>query len=221
MSHEIRTPLTSIIGFADLLQNNTSGRNARHASLIRRGGERLMDTLDSVLQLSKLEAGMVAPPTPQVMDLRSAAQETIELFRPDAESAGVRLQFESAPATVTGQWDSAAIQRVLSNLLSNAIKFTPEDGTVTVRVARRADEAVLTVSDTGIGISDAFRPRLFEAFTQESEGLEREHEGSGLGLAVVKRLVELMDGQIDVESTKGEGTCFRVRLPRPDPDPDA
>jgi signal transduction histidine kinase len=213
MSHEIRTPLTSLIGFAGVLRDNLSGQNARYASLVHRGGERLMDTLDSVLQLSKLEAGALHP-TAERIDLVATARKIVDLYRSQAEAAAVALRFESEVASLSGTHDPTLVRRVLSNLLSNALKFTPEEGTVTVRVRAPDDQVVLTVADTGVGISDAFRPRLFDAFTQESVGLEREHEGSGLGLAIVQRLVELMDGRIDVDSTKGEGTCIRVVLPR-------
>ena len=217
MSHEIRTPLTSIIGFAGLLESNLSGRNARYAELVHHGGERLMDTLDSVLQLSKLEADVIEPSSDSV-DLVSKAREAVNLYRQRAEAAQVALRFEPAAESLVGAWDAAAVHRVLSNLLSNALKFTPEGGTVTVSVREHDGRAAVTVTDTGIGISDDFRDRLFDAFTQESDGLEREHEGSGLGLAIVSRLVDLLDGTIDVESTKGEGTCFRVTLPLPSTD---
>ena len=213
MSHEIRTPLTSIIGFADTLRSNLSGPNARYADLVGESGKRLMETLDSVLQLSKLEAG-TASPASETIDLVAVTKDAVELHRTEANTAHIDLQFEAPDASVVGEWDSAAVQRVLSNLVSNAIKFTPPDGSVIVRVRKRDDYALLTVTDTGIGIADSFRPRLFDAFTQESEGLKREHEGAGLGLAIVKRLVELMNGRIDVDSVKGKGTCFRVRLPR-------
>jgi signal transduction histidine kinase len=217
MSHEIRTPLTSIIGFAGLLESNLSGQDARYAELVHHGGERLMDTLDSVLQLSKLEAGVIEPSSDDV-DLVAKAREAVDLYRQRAETAGVALHFDPATESLVGAWDATAVHRVLSNLLSNALKFTPEGGTVTVGVCEHDEQAVVTVADTGIGIGDGFRNRLYDAFTQESDGLEREHEGSGLGLAIVSRLVDLLDGEIDVESTKGEGTCFRVALPLPPAD---
>ncbi len=216
MSHEIRTPLTSILGFADLLQDNLADENAEYAQLVRRGGERLMKTLDSVLQLSKLEAG-VTDIASESIDLVASVRKTVNLHRPQAEAAEVALCFDAGVASLSDEWTPTVIQRVVSNLLSNAIKFTPAGGTVTVRVEEGDDHAILSVKDTGIGIDDAFRSRLFDAFTQESEGVKREHEGSGLGLAIVKRLVDLMDGDIGVESTKGEGTTFRVVLPRQSP----
>lgn len=213
MSHEIRTPLTSIIGFARILKETLSGRDARHAERVHRGGERLMDTLDSVLQLSKLEAG-VTEPGAEPVDFVRTVRQTVDLYRPDAKEGRIELDFVTDREALPGKGDPAVIQRIVSNLLNNALKFTSAGGAVTIQLQAREDIVEVVVSDTGIGISDHFRDRLYDAFTQESEGLKREHEGSGLGLAIVKRLVDLMEGQIDVESTKGEGTCFHVRLPR-------
>lgn len=212
MSHEIRTPLTSIIGFTGVLKDNLSGQDAKYANLAHRGGQRLMETLDSLLQLSKLEAGVTKPVAKRI-DLVATARQTVHLYQSQSKAAGVDLRFDPATESLPGKWPPSAVQRVLSNLLSNALKFTPEGGRVTVRVRPTETAAVLEVSDTGVGFSEEFRPRLFDAFTQESEGLKREHEGTGLGLAIVKRLVDLLDGDIDVESTKGEGTLFRIRLP--------
>jgi PAS domain S-box-containing protein len=212
MSHEIRTPLTSILGFTDILRNNLSEQNARYAELVHSEGKRLMETLDSVLQLSKLEAGVVDPVSEPV-NLVAKVRETVNLHRSQAEADDVTLRFEAGSDPLFAEWAPTVIQRILSNLLSNALKFTSEGGTVTVRVREEGDHFCLVVADTGIGISDSFRSRLFDAFTQESEGLQREHEGSGLGLAIVKRLVDLMDGRIEVESEKGEGTTVRVTLP--------
>jgi signal transduction histidine kinase len=212
MSHEIRTPLTSIIGFAGVLADNLSGSNARYARLAHQSGQRLMDTLNSVLQLSKLEAGVVDLDTER-MDLVAEVRQTLDLYRPQAKTAAVDLQFAPSVDTLHGQWAPTAVRRILSNLLSNALKFTPSGGTVTVRIDRADSAVVLEVEDTGIGIDDDFRPRAFDAFTQESQGLQREHEGSGLGLSIVQRLVDLLGGTIELESTKGEGTRACVQLP--------
>jgi len=212
MSHEIRTPLTSIIGFSGVLADNLSGSNARYARLAHQSGQRLMDTLDSVLQLSKLEAGVVDLDTER-MDLVAEVRQTLDLHRPQAETAAVELRFEASVETLHGRWAPTAVKRILSNLLSNALKFTPSGGTVAVRTYCVDSAVVLEVEDTGIGIDDDFHPRAFDAFTQESQGLQREHEGSGLGLSIVQRLVDLLGGTIELESTKGEGTRARVRLP--------
>jgi signal transduction histidine kinase len=115
---------------------------------------------------------------------------------------------------VTGEWDEGALKRIVTNLAENAIKFTPTGGAVEVRVRDDGADAVLEVADTGVGIDAEFLPDIFNAFEQEEGGIDREHEGSGLGLAITKRLTEALGGTIDVESEKGEGTCFTVRLPR-------
>ena len=211
MSHEIRTPLTSIIGFTGVLKDSLSGSNAEYARLACEDGERLMDTLDPGLELSNLEAGVIQPSTQQI-DLVQLAPRTVELSRPEAEAADLSLSFEATEDTLDGRWAPTLVQRALSNLIRNAIEFTPNGGTVTIRVGSSGSNAALEVEDTGVGISDEFRPRRFDAFTQESEGLKRDYEGSGLGLAIVNRLVDLMDGEIEVESTKG-GSRFTVILP--------
>jgi len=212
MSHEIRTPLTSIIGFSGVLADNLSGSNARYARLAHQSGRRLMDTLDSVLRLSKLEAGIVDLDSEQ-MDLVAEVRQTLDLHRPQAETAAVEFQFAPSVESLPLQGSPTAVKRILSNLLNNALKFTPSGGAVTVRVHDTESAAVLTIEDTGVGIGDDFQPRVFDAFTQESQGLQREHEGSGLGLSIVQRLVDLLGGSIELESTKGEGTRVRVQLP--------
>src|SRR5690606_18069730 len=135
------------------------------------------------------------------------------LFVPLAESKGLHLDLACPEVPLPVRMDRIALNRIFSNLISNAIKFTP-DGFVRVEVVPEGKEAVLRVSDTGIGMSDAFLPHLFQEFKQESEGLGRRHEGAGRGLAITKRLVEQLGGSIVVESVKGQGSTFTVRLPR-------
>ena len=211
MSHEIRTPLTSILGFAELLADDVPPEHSDVPGLIMQGGHRLMDTLNSVLDLARIEA--------EQMDLRLVPADladevgaTVRLLRPLAERKGLRLGFRRAPLPGPVLADRAALARVVNNLVGNAIKFTSEGG-VLVEVGAEGDAAVLRVRDSGEGIADAFVEHLFDPFRQESDGLERRHEGSGLGLAITRRLVELMGGRIGVESRKGEGSTFTVQLP--------
>lgn len=213
LSHEIRTPLTSIIGFARVLKENLSGDDARIAGLVHEGGKRLKGTVDSVLQLSKLETGNQEL-NRERLDLTMVAEEVIDLLRPHVEEKSQTLTVAVPDEPVEGRWNEGALRRIVENLLENAIKFTPEAGEIEVRVQKDGEEALLEVEDTGIGISDEALPDIFEAFKQESEGLTREYEGSGLGLSNVKELTELLGGTIEVESEKGVGTCFRVRLPQ-------
>ncbi len=214
MSHEVRTPLTAIIGFSDLLAERLDGEAAHFNERIRKSGRRLMKTLNSVLELSRLEAGGQDLRVATVC-LGAVAQEAVEMLRPRAEENEVALRVERAGAEeVEGRWNEGALHRIAENLLGNAIKFTPAGEQVVARVWAEGAEAVLVVEDTGVGISEAALPKIFDAFKQESEGLRREYEGSGLGLSIVDQLVQGMGGAIEVESEKGEGSRFVVRLPR-------
>jgi PAS domain S-box-containing protein len=216
MSHEIRTPLTSIIGFAEAIGEEL-GPDApapipRFARLIEESGTRLLETLDGVLNLSKLESGEMELST-EVVDLAAEAEEMASQLAPQAESAGIDLCVETNDVAVPAQADEGGVQIVLRNLISNAIKYTNDGGTVWVRARTTDDAAVIAVEDTGIGMDPEQVPALFEAFRQASEGLAREYEGTGLGLAVTKQAVDRMDGTIEVETEKGEGSHFVVRLP--------
>ncbi len=241
MSHEIRTPLTSIIGFAEMLGREAAGLELPeesplpgYASTIEQSGKRLLETLNGVLNLSKLQAGqmeMEAGPTCLPEQARLAAEE----LRPEAEEKEISLELETgggpaafAEADIVANADEGGVQIVLRNLLSNAIKYT-EEGRVTVRTYREDGDqedgdqedghpqedswAVLEVEDTGIGMDSEVAEGLFEPFRQASEGLSREYEGTGIGLAVTREAVAQMGGSIEVETQKGAGTCMTVRLP--------
>jgi PAS domain S-box-containing protein len=211
MSHEIRTPLTSILGFADVLDEEVEGEAERVVEMIRQSGRRLRETLTSVLELARLEREAPEVGTERC-DLVERVEDTLELMRPQIKNNELALEVCVPSAPLTLQADPKVLHRVLTNLVSNAIKFT-EEGKIRVAVEQRGEEAVLTVADTGIGISDEFLDQIFDEFRQESEGLTRAHDGSGLGLTITQRLVEMMGGSIEAESTKGEGSTFTVRLP--------
>ena len=221
MSHEIRTPLTSIIGFAEAIGDEmavqqSTGPVSHFAELIAKSGNRLLETLDSVLDLSQLEAGsmdIAAEP----IEITAEADEAVSLIEPRAEEAGVTLSSQTPDHSLWATADRGALRRVLHNLLSNAVKFTEAGGSVTTRVDADPDRVAIEVEDTGVGIAPERLPELFEPFKQAAGGPERSHEGSGLGLAVTKRLVNHMDGEIDVDTECGEGTCFTVSLPRARP----
>lgn len=213
LSHEIRTPLVGVIGFADALKNIV---DAEHQDLVRRideGGQRLLDTLSSILELSMLEGDsltLAAKPVP----VAAVLSDSIDLLRPLAEQKDLELTVQLPPPSLHVVLDRTCLERIATNLLSNAIKFTPE-GRVTVTARHDAGVLTVTVEDTGVGIEEDFMPHLFEEFRQQSEGLEREFEGVGLGLSITKRLVDLMDGDIEVWSEKGTGSRFTVRVPAP------
>ena len=213
MSHEIRTPLSGIIGFAELMQDELDDAEMREfAVLIAQSAERLLDTLHAILELARLDADQVIV-SPQDIDAEEEVRLTLDLLRPLADRKGLALRFETADAPLPARTDPAFLHRIVTNLVGNGIKFT-EQGSVRVRLEADDDALVLTVQDTGIGISPAFLPHLFDEFNQESAGLDRTHEGSGLGLTITKRLVDRLGGQIDVDSRRGEGVTFTVTLPR-------
>ncbi len=213
MSHEIRTPLTAILGFADVLAEEvTDATQGEFVDLISRSGRRLMDTLNSVLDLARIEAGRGALALEPV-DVGALARETAQMLGPSAAERGLVVEAEVEPGEHLVTGDEAALLRVLHNLVGNAIKFTDE-GRVTLSVwPATGDRVALVVRDTGIGIDEAFLPRVFGEFEQESSGSGRKYEGAGLGLALSRQLVDRMGGTITVESQKGVGTAFTVALP--------
>jgi PAS domain S-box-containing protein len=211
MSHEIRTPLTGILGFTEILKDEVSGEHQQLVSMIESGGHRLMETLTSVLELSRLQAGRAVMHVEDV-DLVRIAVETVGLFAPQARQRGIDISFSLDENVPRAMGDSGAVARVVSNLVNNALKFT-DRGTIRVSVRAEGPHVGLHVADSGRGISPEFLPHLFDEFRQESSGLTRSHEGAGLGLAITKRLVDMMGGTISVESERGRGTTFSVRLP--------
>lgn len=217
-SHEIRTPLTSIIGFAEEIGTmaKDDGRPIdRFASHIENSGRRLLGTLDAILNLARLEGGELADPS-QSIDLVATAEEAVDQFYPEAEEKDIGLQFDADEALIRTRADREGLQITLQNLISNAVKYTEAGDEVWIRIRSEGKEAVLEVEDTGVGMDPSQTETLFEPFRQESEGFGREYEGTGLGLAVTKEAVEQMDGTIEVDTEKGEGSRFTVRLPRTD-----
>ncbi len=209
MSHEIRTPLTGILGFSEVLVEEVSEDLREFATVIHSSAFRLLDTLNSVLDLAQIESGNLEM-NPQWIDVMEEVNNIVLVMRPLAERKGLTLAIE-APST-SAFLDREAVNRIIHNLLGNAVKFT-DRGSVTVTVEQDGDEITLCVADTGIGINSAFLPCLFDEFKQASEGYNRSHEGNGLGLAITHRLVTLMGGTIEVESAVGTGTRFTLRLP--------
>jgi signal transduction histidine kinase len=207
------------MGFAEVLADEgAEGDVRRFANLIEQSGRRLEKTLSSVLALSKLEAGVYELDLESV-DLGQVVEETTHMLQSKAEAAGLTVQVQVPDGGGTGWWNEGALARITENLLENAIKFTPEGGHVDIRVEERPEATVLEVADTGIGMDPEQVPGLFQPFKQESEGMEREYEGAGLGLSIVKRLTEAHGGTVDVETAKGDGTRFVIRLPRKGPAP--
>lgn len=217
MSHELRTPITSILGFAEVISDEGSGEQQEHAQHIILSARRLHDTLNSLLGLAQLEGGGHALDVETVC-VGDHLQDVISQMRTPAEKKGLALYVTNRAGRACVHADVNGLRRVITNLVDNAIKFT-EHGEVRVELSLSAnrDRVLLRVRDTGTGIAPIFIPHLFDEFQQESTGLNRSHEGSGLGLTVTRRIVDLMGGEIEVESEKGHGSTFTVYLPCVDP----
>lgn len=211
MSHEIRTPLTGILGFAQVLSAEVEDDQKELVTFIQDGGNRLLSTLNSVLDLAQLQANAIElhrfP-----MDVCTEVHNSAQLLEPLAKLNGVDFIIDLPEDPLVAQLDQKCLNRIVTNLVSNAIKFT-DSGSITVCVQKAGDRIEVKVVDTGVGIGADFVPFLFDEFKQESTGLSRSHEGSGLGLAITRRLVELMDGTITVDSRKGKGSDFTVSFP--------
>ena len=210
INHEFRTPLTSIISFSRLIDESPE-LAGEFADRILSGGTRLLRTLNTVMDFAALEGGEMSP-TPRLIDLRSVVEKAAGTFQSDAEREGLTLRTAMPDEPVSARLDPYHTERICVHLLSNAVKFT-ESGTVTIGGAPSDDGVGLWVEDTGIGIDPSFQPDVFDEFTQSSSGFARTHDGNGLGLTVVRRLVRQMDGTVEVDSTPGQGTRVTVRVP--------
>lgn len=214
ITHEVRTPLTVIVGFTSMLRKGVRPEYQRFVDLIERSGNRLMLMLDTILDLAQLEAGTFDV-TPKDIDVIALIHEVMMPLRSLAEEKGLTLEPPALDQRLDACLDRRLFGRVLTNLIDNAIKFT-EEGRIEIDAHADGDRLFVTVRDTGVGIDAEYLDRIFDEFSQESTGLERSHQGSGLGLAVTQRLVELAGGSIRVESNKGEGSLFTIELPRYD-----
>jgi PAS domain S-box-containing protein len=228
MSHELRTPLNAIIGFADLLHAGAvpadSPKHKVFLGHIGTSGRHLLQLINDVLDLSKVEAGKLSF-HPEPVHLPTLAREVNDILQTSAHRSGVRLRTEIEASVADVVLDPARLKQVLYNYLSNAIKFTPAGGQVTLRVLPEGDSQVrIEVEDTGVGIAEADLPRLFVEFQQLESGMAKPHAGTGLGLALTRRLVQAQGGSVGVRSIVGQGSVFHVvldRVCRPMPDPTA
>jgi signal transduction histidine kinase len=214
MSHELRTPLNAIVGFSQVLKQKLFGevneKQDEYLDDILTSADHLLALINDVLDLSKVEAGQVdlerAP-----FSLRESLERGVVMLRERALKSGVGITLEADP-DVQIEGDERRVRQVVFNLVSNAVKFTPAGGSVQVASARRDGEVLVSVADTGPGIDREDQERIFEEFQQTEVGAEQ-REGTGLGLALSKSLIELHGGRIWVESEPGEGSTFTFTLP--------
>ena len=210
MSHEIRTPLAGVIGFAEVLEEELPPEYREIAQLIASGGNRLLHTLNSVLDFARLRShdhSLLLTPINVVERVRRQCQLLSSL----ATQKNLKLHFECAYESLYALLDDSSLDRVLNNLIGNAIKYTKR-GEIRVKITQEKNFFEIKVMDTGIGIRDTFIPYIFEPFRQEHMGDDRPYEGVGLGLTITKRLVDLMNGEISVESKPKKGSCFSIRF---------
>ena len=217
ISHEFRTPLTLIMGPLQKLINGSFEDNPRlYFQLMKRNANRLLELVNQLLDLSRLEAGKMEL-TLSHGDILAFCLTKASNFIPLANAKNIQFDIQIPGRTLFASFDADKLEKILNNLLSNAFKFTPEEGEVCLKISQKGKNLDISVKDSGIGISEERLPNIFERFYQVREDSEEgdihSFEGSGIGLALVKEIVDLYQGEIQVESNIGEGSHFRVSIP--------
>lgn len=213
MSHELNTPMSGIIGFSELLLSEMDNPNHREmAKIIHKSSKRLNETLNSILDLSKIESQNLQLKHNN-FDIVSMIQECKFAFADNANKKGIKFSVTSNEPKILVYSDQNVIHKVLCNIIDNSIKYT-EKGEVNVHLSESDDHALISVSDTGIGIPQESLDQIFEPFRQGSEGLNRKYEGMGLGLTITKKYIEVLGGKLKIESLKGSGTKVIIELPK-------
>ncbi|NQW08628.1 MAG: PAS-domain containing protein [Alphaproteobacteria bacterium] len=212
MSHELRTPLNVIIGFADLLVDALSSPHDEYARDIRRGGEHLLEIINDILDLTRIEAGKIDL-TMELVDTHALVERCLHLLKNHALEAGVTIKNEVPNGTAPIRADHQRLRQIMLNLVGNAIKFSEAGTAVSVRYVETDDTRGLCVVDQGIGIAPDKIDKTFEPFSQLDSGHTRKHGGVGLGLPLVRRFMELHGGTVSIDSRVGEGTTVTVLFP--------
>ncbi|MCZ6635761.1 MAG: ATP-binding protein [bacterium] len=218
MSHELRTPLNAVIGFSEILEDQTFGglneKQSRYVNNILTSSRHLLKLINEILDLAKVESGVMQLALSEFV-VQECMVRVTEVVRPLAHNKQIEITHDIDPDLGLIMADEDRFSQILYNLLSNAIKFTPEKGRVDILAARREDGTVeLAIVDTGIGIKKEHQELIFSEFRQVEETYSRRYEGTGLGLALTRRLVELHGGQIWVESEEGVGSTFTFTVPQ-------
>ncbi|MGA7925375.1 MAG: response regulator, partial [Candidatus Sulfotelmatobacter sp.] len=215
MSHELRTPLNAIVGFSDLLADGTPGqlndKQKRFVDHIKQGSAHLLQLINDILDLSKIEAGQLDLHC-EDFQVSDALPEVLSTIRPLAMAKNIQVQ-QTLRSEASVHADRVRFKQILYNLMSNAVKFTPKDGRISLECSEDGSQVSLSVADTGIGIRPEDQRVIFEEFRQVEGTSEPSHQGTGLGLAITKRLVEQQGGAISVQSELGKGSRFTFTLP--------
>lgn len=217
ISHELRTPLNAVIGFSDLMHSSpqmigSDGRAREYIGLINDSGKHLLQVVNDLLDVSKIESGTMKLEA-EAFDLEASMEHCRRLLAEMAKEKGVSIEVRVPKGFRDAIADPRACKQILLNLMSNAIKFSKQEDVVLVSARREGKSVVITVRDEGIGIDSSHVEKLCGAFFQANSGYDRDHEGTGLGLSVVKGLVQLHGGTINIDSKLGVGTCVEVTLP--------
>jgi len=218
MSHELRTPLTGILGLAEIMQLPGYGPLTEKQSTavrhIHTSGNHLLQLINQILDLAKVEASMLKLNRTQI-SLEKVCRESLEFIATQANAKHLQSSISINPSTILLYADEIRLKQIIINLLSNAVKFTPQNGSFGLKIvgSPASQQVQITVWDTGIGIKEQDIPKLFQSFVQLDARLSRQYQGTGLGLALVRRLTDLHGGSVQVQSTPGEGSHFTVTLP--------
>jgi len=215
LSHELRTPLNAILGWTRLMKISPFDQERYHQAVetIERNARLQNNLIEDLLDVSRIISGKMRIEAEKI-DFVSAARSSLETVRPLAAAKNIALEFDTAENTLPINGDAARLQQIIVNLINNSVKFTPENGSVIVRLLKKRKMARLEIIDTGIGISRDFLPHIFDRFRQADSTTQRHHNGLGLGLTIVRHLTQMHDGEVYAESDgEGKGAVFAVEIP--------
>ncbi|KKG16894.1 hypothetical protein EO98_02990 [Methanosarcina sp. 2.H.T.1A.6] len=216
VSHELRTPLNAVIGFSDLLLSQVFGplneKQLKHVNNISKSGKHLLRLINDILDLSKVEAGMTELNL-ENLSLQEVVEEIKTMLIPRSAQKNIRIMCQISPKTPTLRADKTRLKQILYNLVGNSLKFAPKESTINISSRFSEDKVLISVADFGPGIPEAAHQSIFQSFVQLEKFESREQEGAGLGLALVKRFVEMHGGKVWVESEVGKGSIFTFTMP--------